>query len=208
MVTGDNGIYDAEDIKAAVDEAKKYGMKVTVHAFGGLAATNVITGGAAAIEHGDNLTNEQLQLMKDKGIFLVGTDFSYENNFAYGVGEKTAKNGRTHWLTDLEEPTKSGLRWLSEQYNNRPAEIKPVESSLKLLETWKAAEIPPSYILQTMTIHSAELLGIEKERGILEPNFYADIIALKKNPMENIEAIKIVRFVMKEGKIIRQDGDK
>ena len=66
MVTGDNGIYNAEDIRAAVDEAKKYGMKVTVHTFGGLAADNVISGGAAAIEHGFNLSNEQLQLMKDK----------------------------------------------------------------------------------------------------------------------------------------------
>ncbi|MBC7937466.1 MAG: amidohydrolase family protein, partial [Rhizobacter sp.] len=83
LVTADNGIYDKSDIKAAVDEAKKYGLKVNVHVVGeGTAANNVIEGGAASIEHGDGLTNEQLQLMKDRGTFLVGTDFSFDNWYA------------------------------------------------------------------------------------------------------------------------------
>jgi imidazolonepropionase-like amidohydrolase len=84
-------------------------------------------------------------------------------------------------------------------------ELNRVESSLKVLETWKAAEIPASYILQTMTIKAAELLGIDKERGILESNYYADIIAIENNPLNDIELIKKVHFVMKEGKIIRND---
>ena len=84
-------------------------------------------------------------------------------------------------------------------------EMNRVQSSLKVLDSWNAAGIPPSYILQTMTINSAELLGLEKQRGVLEPSYYADIIALKNNPLQNIEAVKTVRFVMKEGKVIRQD---
>jgi imidazolonepropionase-like amidohydrolase len=83
--------------------------------------------------------------------------------------------------------------------------LNRVESSLKVLETWKAAKIPASYILQTMTIKAAELLGIDKERGILESNYYADIIAIENNPLNDIELIKKVHFVMKEGKIIRND---
>ena len=67
------------------------------------------------------------------------------------------------------------------------------------------AGIPPSYILQCMTTNAAELLGIEKERGVLAPSYYADIIALKNNPLEDIEAIKTVHFVMKEGKVIREN---
>ena len=84
-------------------------------------------------------------------------------------------------------------------------EMNRVQSSLKVLNSWKAAEIPPSYILQTMTVNSAELLGLDKSKGVLERCFDADVIALKNNPLGNIEAIKTVRFVMKEGKIIRQD---
>ena len=79
------------------------------------------------------------------------------------------------------------------------------EPNLKVLHSWKAAGIPPAYVLQTMTIYAAELLGIEKDRGVIEPKYLADIIALKGNPLENIEAVKDVHFVMKEGKVVRKD---
>ncbi|WP_432410541.1 amidohydrolase family protein [Rasiella sp. SM2506] len=206
LVTGDNGIYNAEDIKAAVDEANKYNIKVTVHAQGDLAATNVISGGAAAIEHGFGLNNEQLQLMKDKGIFLVGTDFSYDNWYAYGLDAATATALNNGLVDRLKRAYKIGtpMAFGTDIIVDLP-ELNRVQSSLKVLETWKAAEIPAFYILQTMTINAAELLGIDKERGVLESNYFADIIAVKNNPLTDIEAIKTVHFVMKEGKIIRND---
>jgi imidazolonepropionase-like amidohydrolase len=83
--------------------------------------------------------------------------------------------------------------------------LNRIQSNLKILQNWKAAGIPASYILQSMTTNAAELLGVAKERGFLEPSYYADIIALKNNPMDDIEAIKSVHFVMKEGKVIRRD---
>jgi imidazolonepropionase-like amidohydrolase len=208
LVTGDNGIYNAEDIKAAVDEANKYNIKVTVHAAGGLAATNVISGGAAAIEHGFGLNNEQLQLMKDKGMFLVGTDFSYDNWYAYGLDSATATVLNNNLVDRLKRAYKIGtpMAFGTDIIVDLPG-LNRVQSSLKVLETWKAAEIPASYILQTMTVKSAELLGIDKERGILESNYFADIIAIKNNPLKDIEAIKTVHFVMKEGEIIRNDKE-
>ncbi len=206
MVTGDNGIYDTEDIKTAVDEAKKYGIKVTVHVADNKGATNVIMGGAAAIEHGHGLDDVQLQLMKDKGMFLVGTDFSYDNWYAYGFDEARAKTLENKVIDRLKRAYKIGTKMAfgTDIVINLP-EMNRVQSSLKVLDSWKAAGIPPSYILQTMTINSAELLGLEKQRGVLEPSYYADIIALKNNPLQSIEAVKTVRFVMKEGKVIRQD---
>lgn len=207
MVTGDNGIYNAEDIKAAVDEGKKYNIKVTVHVGGGLAATNVISGGAAGIEHGFQLNNEQLQLMKDKGVFLVGTDFSYDNWYAYGMDSATATALNNMLVDRLKRAYKIGtpMAFGTDIIVDLP-ELNRVQSSLKVLETWKAADIPASYILQTMTIKAAELLGIDKERGILESSYYADIIAVKNNPLNDIESIKTVHFVMKEGEIIRNDN--
>tara|TARA_B100000767_G_scaffold121000_1_gene115383 strand:- start:3423 stop:4682 length:1260 start_codon:yes stop_codon:yes gene_type:complete len=206
MVTGDNGIYNTEDIKAAIDEAKKYNMKVTVHAVGGLAASNVISAGAAAIEHGFGLNSEQLHLMKDKGIFLVGTDFSYDNWHAYGIDSSSAKSLNNNLVNRLKEAYQIGtpMAFGTDIIVDLPG-LNRVESSLKVLETWKAAKIPASYILQTMTIKSAELLGIDKERGVIEPDFFADIIAVRRNPVNDIESIKDVHFVMKEGKVIRND---
>jgi imidazolonepropionase-like amidohydrolase len=207
MVTGDNGIYNTEDIKAAVDEAKKYNMKVTVHVRNDAASgTNVILGGAAAIEHGFELDNTQLQLMKAKGTFLVGTDFSFDNWYAYGFDSARAASLTAMVLDRLKRAYKAGTKMAfgTDIVINLPG-LNRVQSNLKVLATWKAASIPPSYILQTMTINAAELLGVEKERGVLEPSYYADIIALKKNPLEDIDAIQTVQFVMKEGKVIRRD---
>lgn len=206
LVADANGIYNEEDIKAAVDEAKKYGFKVTVHTLGGLASTNVISGGAAGIEHGFKLTNKQLQLMKDKQTFLIGTDFSFDNIYAYGMDSIAATKFNNNTVDRLKRAYKIGtpMAFGTDIIIDLP-KLNRVESSLKVLETWKAAEIPASYILQTMTIKAAELLGIDKERGVLESNYYADIIAVKSNPMNDIESIKTVHFVMKEGKVIRND---
>ncbi|CAN5728330.1 hypothetical protein BH10BAC2_BH10BAC2_15660 [soil metagenome] len=207
MVTGDNGIYDAEDIKVAVAEAKKYGLKVTVHVkMGGQEATNVIEGGAAGIEHGFGLDNTQLQLMKDKGTFLVGTDLAFDNWYAYGFDSTKAKSWVKIDVDRLKRAYAIGTKMAfgTDIVIDLPG-LNRVQSNLKVLENWKLAGIPPSYILQTMTINAAELLGIEKERGILEQSYYADIIALKNNPLDDIEAIRTVQFVMKEGKVIRRD---
>jgi imidazolonepropionase-like amidohydrolase len=209
LVADANGIYNEEDIKAAVDEAKKYGLNVTVHAVGDLAATNVILARAAGIEHGFELNNEQLKSMKEKGVFLVGTDFSFDNWYAYGMDSATATTLNNNLVDRLKRAYKIGtpMAFGTDIIVNLP-ELNRVESSLKVLETWKAAEIPASYILQTMTIKAAELLGIDKERGILELNYYADIIALESNPLEDIESIKTVHFVMKEGTVVRNDKKK
>lgn len=207
MVTGDNGIYNTEDIKAAVDEAKKYGLKVTVHVNNDAAsAINVILGGAAAIEHGFKLDDTQLKLMKDKGTFLVGTDFSFDNWYAYGSDSTRTTTMANITIDRLKRAYKIGTKMAfgTDIIVNLPG-LNRVQSNLKVLNTWKAAAIPSSYILQTMTINAAELLGIEKERGALEPSYYADIIALKNNPLDDIEAITTVQFVMKEGKVIRRD---
>ena len=206
MVTGDNGIYNVEDIKAAVEEAKKYGLKVTVHVADKAGATNVIEGGAAAIEHGFGLDNTQLQLMKDKGIFLVGTDFSFDNWYSYGLDSATATTLTNKIIDRLKRAYTIGTKMAfgTDIIIDIPG-LNRVQTSLKVLQTWKAAEIPASYILQTMTIYAAELLGVEKSKGMIAPTFTADIIALKKNPLEDIDAVENVFFVMKDGKIIKQD---
>ena len=203
LVSGQQaGYYDLEDIKAAVDEAKKSGLKVTVHVQGGMAARNVILGGAAAIEHGFELDDDLLRLMKEKGTFLVGTDVGYDSNISWGLDSGSARTEEKRTIDRLKRAYKIGTKMAygTDLVIDEPG-LNRIQASLKVLQTWKAAEIPPSYILQTMTIFAAELLGVEKSRGVLERSYVADIIALKNNPLEDIEAVKNVHFVMKEGKL-------
>ncbi len=207
MVSDDHPAYfSQEDIRTAVDEAKKAGMKVTVHVMGGEAARNVILGGAAAIEHGFTLDNEMLTLMKEKGTFLVGTDFSADNFYAYGGTLEAAKAKEAMLVDRLKRAYRIGTKMafgtdiiIDLEGMNR------LQSNLKVLQTWKKAEIPAAYILQTMTIHASELLGTEKYLGILEPNYRADIIAVKTDPTKDIDAVAGVHFVMKSGRVVRND---
>jgi len=207
MVQGDQRYFYTEaNIRTATNEAHRAGVKLTVHVFEGEPARNVILGGADAIEHGLFLEDSLLQMMKDRGTFLVSTDLTFNNMYAYGLDSSSAKQFTDGILDRLKRAYKIGVKmaWGTDVIIDLPGKNR-VESNLEILKHWKAAEIPPSYILQTMTVYAAELLGIEKSRGILEKNYWADIIALKNNPLENIDAIKNVHFVMKQGEVIKNE---
>ena len=207
MVADDHpSYYGVEDIKVAVDEAKKAGMKVTVHVMGGEAARNVILGGAAAIEHGFTLDDDLLKLMKEKGTFLVGTDLSADNFYGYGGTLENSKSGEAMVVDRLKRAYRIGTKMAFGTDVIIDIEgLNRLQSNLKVLQCWKKAEIPATYVLQTMTIHAAELLGTEKNRGVIEPNFLADIVAVKADPTKDIDAVGGVHFVMKNGKVIRND---
>jgi imidazolonepropionase-like amidohydrolase len=200
--------YSVEEIKAAVDEAHHAGRAVAVHVYGGEAAQNVIEGGVDSVEHGFFLTDEQLQRMKQKGIFLVGTDIPRAQldvlgtsggifpepavlapkiidrlRRAYRIGVKMAFG--TDTTIDIPNKTRADLM-------------------LDYLPVWREAGIPPQDILKCMTINSAELLRVNQQRGAITPGLAADIIAMPSNPLEDIESLRKVNFVMKDGKIIRR----
>ena len=207
IVQGDQRyFYTEQNIRTAADEAHRAGMKLTVHVFNGQPARNVILGGADAIEHGLFLEDSLLQMMKDRGTFLVGTDMTFDNFYAYGIDSGQAKSISDRIVDRLKRAYRIGVKMAfgTDIIIDLPGKNR-VESNLKVLENWKAAGIPASYILQTMTIYAAELLGTDRSRGVLQQNYRADIIALKTDPSENIDAIKDVHFVMKDGEVIRKD---
>lgn len=199
-------VYAEEDIAFAVREAAAYGLRVSVHVGGGPAADNVIRGGAASIEHGFFLSQEQLQLMKEKGTFLVGTDFSYENWLSYGLGPEKTQELFATTTNRLKQAYQTGVRMAfgSDVVYNIPGKNR-LQSSMEVLQTWKAAGIPAMYVLKTMTSEAAALMGIEKERGKIAAGWLADIVAFRKDPSLDILDISSVQFVMKNGKVVRKD---
>jgi imidazolonepropionase-like amidohydrolase len=171
-----------------------------------MAARNVILGGAAAIEHGFELDDDLLRLMKEKGTFLVGTDVGYDSNISWGLDSIRARFQEKNDIDRLQRAYKIGVKMAygTDLVIDEPG-LNRIQTTMKVLQTWKAAEIPNPYILQALTINAAELLGCEKSRGVLEKSYWADIIALKNNPLESIEAVKDVHFVMKEGKVLKEE---
>jgi imidazolonepropionase-like amidohydrolase len=193
--------YSVAELQAAVDESHQAGFKVAVHVLGGKAADNVIEAGPDSIEHGFYLTDEQLRKMKEKGIFLAGTEFpgahfehgGYPNGKAisekvidrlrraYNVGVKMGFS--TDIVTEMPGETRADMTW-------------------DYLSMWKAAGVPAAEILKCMTTNNAELLGISAQRGAITPGLFADIIAMPESPLANIEALRAVNFVMKNGTVI------
>jgi imidazolonepropionase-like amidohydrolase len=201
-------VYSEEEIRAAVTEAHRSGLPVAVHVFGGAGADNAIRAGVDSIEHGFELTDEQLQTMKDKGIFLVGTDSPRAHldaiGTAGGIFPEPEVNAR-NILDRLKRAHRIGVKMA---FGTDAASVIPGknrgEMAYDYFEVWTAAGVPPAKILQCMTTNAAELLRVQGERGAIAAGKYADIVATPDNPLDNIQALRKINFVMKDGRIIRQ----
>ena len=205
VADNENYVYTEEDIRAAADEAHKAGLKLAVHVYGGQAATNVINGGADSVEHGFALTDQQLQLMKQKGTYLAGTDFPYEHMVAFGnMVPLNARETADKVLDRLARAYKVGtkLAFSTDTVSNLPGKNRG-QMAMDFLAVWTKAGVPAPAILKAMTTNCAELLGIQKERGAIAAGQYADIVATTANPLQNIEALRDVVFVMKEGHVVK-----
>ena len=75
--------------------------------------------------------------------------------------------------------------------------------ALSLLDSWKEAQLLSKILLQALTINAAELLGVDKERGVTQPGFKADLIATRGNPLDDMDSLRHVVFVMKDGGITK-----
>jgi imidazolonepropionase-like amidohydrolase len=198
--------YSQEEVRAAVEEAHAAGRTVAVHVYGGQAATNVIQAGPDSVEHGFDLSDEQLRQMKEKGILLVGTDFPEEHlklmDFNPVAGGKTLGQR----IADrLRRAHQVGVKMAfgTDVFVELPDKSR-AELMLDYLNVWTAAGIPPADILRAMTTNAAELFRWQGKRGAIATGQAADIIATPANPLENIQALRQVNFVMKDGRIIKQ----
>jgi imidazolonepropionase-like amidohydrolase len=199
--------YSEEELLAAVDEAHKAGRAVAVHVYGGEAATLVIQAGVDSVEHGWFLTDDQLRMMKDKGIFLAGTDFPAAHFIASGFSGGAEKSAAA--IDRLHRAYNIGVKMA---FSTDIVTVMPGESRADMtwdyLAIWRQAGVPPAAVLKAMTTNAAELLRIQKERGAISAGMFADIIAMPASPLADTEALRKVNFVMKNGAIVRHDAGK
>lgn len=189
-------IYSADDIKFMVDEADRAGLKLAAHCWTRAGAHNAALAGVASIEHGFDMTDEDLALAKKNSVVLVGTDY---------IALDDARENRSQWIDRLKRAYKIGvtMAYGTDATDEKKGNTRGMEA-MRGIDPWVEAGIPPKSILQAMTINAARLLGVEKSRGLLREGLAADIIAVPENPLENINTLKNVSFVMKNGVVIKQ----
>jgi len=193
--------YSVDDIKLVVAEAAKAGLKVEAHAQTVDGARRAIEGGVWSIAHDLGLDDANHKLMVKKGTFRAGTetplsltDHQTEAGFKRDVASlKNAYENKVNmtYSTDADY-------WV-------PGKTRG-EVAIEFIETWKAAGIPPRDILKAMTTTGYRCAQTENTRGPIKPGLAADLIAVPGNPLEKIDALRDVQFVMKDGVVFKQKG--
>lgn len=198
-------IYSVEDIKFIIEEAGKAGLKVAAHCVTEKGARNAAEAGVASIEHGFTMSDETLEVAKKNNVVLVGTDFTEKAWLAYEISPDLAKRLHARSVDRLQRAYKIGvtLAFGSDLIFYAPDETRGTWT-ISQIDSMVEAKIPAKYILQTLTFNAARLIGVEKQRGAIRTGQFADIIAVPENPLDNIQTLKKVNFVMKNGKVFNE----
>lgn len=197
--------YSQADIAAAADEAHRAGVTLAVHVMGGQAARDAILGGADSIEHGFDLDEPLLRLMAEKGTWLVGTEFP--DDHLKDMGMNAVQDGKTLGQRLVERLRLAHglgvkLAFGTDVILDRPGQTR-ADTMLDYLAVWTAAGVPPMDTLKAMTAGAADLFGWKDRAGGLAVGKYADIIATPANPLDDLQALRRVHFVMKGGQVVR-----
>lgn len=204
VVDGQKYAYTADDVAFIVAEAAKAGVKVAAHAQTERGARAAIDGGVASIEHGWVLTDEDLALARKKGIALVSTDFTVESLLADGMEPDAAKRTHDRYVARLKRAWEAGVTVVfGTDVMSRLKGRTRGELAMGYVDSFREAGIAPAGILRAMTTSAAALLGLEKDRGGIRVGMAADLVATPVNPLQDIDGLKKIDFVMKDGKLVR-----
>ena len=205
---GQNPQFTSDELKAIVETAKDYGMVVTVHAHGAEGMKRAVLAGVDSVEHGTYMTDEIMELMKERGTYWVPTNMAGE-----WVAKKAAEPG---YFPEVVRPKAAAIgpaikQTFAKAYKAGVKIAFGTDSGVSThgenaheFELMVEGGMPPMKAIQCATIEAARLLRVEEKLGTLEPNKLADVVAVDGNPLEDISVMKHVVFVMKEGEVFRQ----
>ncbi|MCW8093377.1 metal-dependent hydrolase family protein [Alteromonas sp. ASW11-130] len=207
--SGQNPQFMTDELAAIVDTANDYGMHVAVHAHGKEGMKRAILAGVDSIEHGTYMDDEIMQLMKKHQTWYVPTilagDFvaekaKIEDYFPELVRPKAAAIGPLIQQT-FSKAYKAGVNIAFGTDSGVSAHGDNAQEFALMV----AAGMSEAEALQSAMLNAATLLGVENELGTITPGKLADFIAVPGNPLDNIHVMEKVSFVMKNGRIYKQN---
>ncbi|HSP14070.1 MAG TPA: amidohydrolase family protein [Thermoanaerobaculia bacterium] len=201
--------YSVDDIKLAISEAAKGGCKVEGHVQTAEGAQRAIDAGIYIIAHGNALTPEHHRQMAAKGIFLTGTDTPFTKYRGTEAQFKvTVEKLRDAWEKKVPLTFSTDFDyWNDRMKDDKTGEwLSRGDMSIAFLDTWKAAGIPAADTLRAMTINGYKAADVINTRGPIKPGMYADLIAVAGDPLTDIDTLRDVQFVMKNGMVFKRDG--
>ena len=194
--------YTADEIRLVIREAAKVGMKVEGHVQTVNGARNAIEAGIWSIAHSTGLNDEMHKLMAQKSIWRAGTD-TPDNLAGHPVSPQAYQRTVASLKNAYENKVPLTFSTDADYY---VAGKTRGEVCLEFLKTWKDAGIPNADILRAITTNGYKVSETEKTRGPIKAGFAADLIAVPGNPLEDVDALRRVQFVMKDGEVFKRDG--
>jgi imidazolonepropionase-like amidohydrolase len=195
--------YSEAELAAAVREAARTGKRVAVHATGEPGTLYAAQAGVVSVDHAYQLSEDTMRLMREKQIFAVPT-FAIAEYFAEHA-ETPAAAQREHAMQDfhVQEFHKQLAAGVPMAVGS---DVGPFPHGTQAREYVLMVKfgMKPVEALQAGLLNGAKLLGWPNEIGALKSGYYADVIAVRGNPLEDIEALTRVEFVMKGGVIYRK----
>lgn len=192
--------YTVEDLKTFVAEAANAGLKVAGHVQTKTGALRAIEAGFWSIEHSGALDDEAHKLMAQKGIWRVGTETPF-------TPYRGSKQGFERTVNGIKNAYANGVKMaFSTDADYYIPGMNRGEVVINFLLSWKAAGVPAPEILKIMTVNGYKVSDIDTKRGPIKAGFPADMIAVPGNPLEDIDALRTVPFVMKDGLVFKRDG--
>src|SRR5215813_8751129 len=208
---GDNPLleqYSPAEMEALVTEAHRLGRKVATHAHSALAIKDAVRAGVDSIEHGIFLDQEGIALMKEHGTFLVPTSYPL-----FWFEEHESEMHPPPWVVEkaaiiipaakknVAQAFKAGVRVAL----GTDAGVYPHGQNGGEFWAMVTLGMTPMQALQAGTINAAELTGLSDKLGTITKGKLADIVAVQGDPLANVELLKHVQFVMKDGVVYKDE---
>jgi imidazolonepropionase-like amidohydrolase len=202
------------ELQAIVDEAHRHHRKVAAHAYGGEGLKDSILAGVDCVEHGQGMDDSEAAMMVQKGIYFDVTGYRYTMP---EIVENDRKNtgGKYSIIPIFEKNFKNALAkgvkiaWGSgvDGTANDPRSSGPLNHGTQAVEfAWLVNHgMTPAAALQAATMTDAQMLGWDDRIGSIEKGKFADLIAVSGDPLKDITETERMKFVMKGGKVYRND---
>ena len=201
--------YSVDDIKLFISEAAKGGAKVNAHVQTRDGAQRAIDAGLHVISHGQDISPEQHAQMARKNIYLASTDTPFTPYRGTEQGQQHAADQlKSAWEKGVPITFSTDMDYWNERMKNDKGEwLSRGDLTINFLITWKAAGIPAKDTLKALTITGYNAADVYKDqRGPIKAGYFADIVGIEGDPLTNIDAVRHVQFVMKNGEVFKRNG--
>ena len=195
--------FSEDELRAAVREAARVGRRVAVHATGEPGAGFAARAGVASIDHGYQLGADTMKLMREKTIFVVPTFAVLEYFAAHAATTQAAERYRA---IEAYHVAQFKLQLAAHVPVALGSDVGPFPhgTQAREFELLVRNGMTPLAAIQAGTINAARLLDWDKDIGRLAPGYYADVVAVPGDPLQDIGVLRRVSFVMKGGAVFRQ----